>query len=345
MHIFSGGQPDFFGLDIGSGGLRVVQLRKAKQAKSLLRYGEVALKLDLDNPSASAQALAQAISQLVKKTDITTKNVVANLPSNKAFTTIIDMPRLNPAETAKAIAYQAASLIPMALEQSKLDWAVIGPSPSDPTKVEVLLSSVPKDFVEGRLNVLEAAGFNVLAFEPDGMALARSLPPAEASEPYLLLDMGHQASDLVIAVGGTAKLARAVPLGADQVIKAAMANLNIEEAQAEQFVFKFGLSQDKLEGQIRGAIQTTIDGLAAELDKSIKFFATRYPGAKISKLIVTGGASTLPELPLYLANKFSLSVEIGNAWRNVMPGSVKQDELMAVSNRFAVAVGLAERDV
>jgi len=84
--------------------------------------------------------------------------------------------------------------------------------------------------------------------------------------------------------------------------------------------------------------------LAAEIDKSIKFFQTRYVGATIDRIIVTGGASTIPEFPLYLANKFGLNVEIGNAWRNVAFSADRQAELLALSNQFSVAVGLAERN-
>ena len=59
---------------------------------------------------------------------------------------------------------------------------------------------------------------------------------------------------------------------------------------------------------------------------------------------MTGGASALPEFPLYIANKFGLNVEIGNAWRNVSFPANRQNELLAASNHFGVAAGLAERD-
>jgi hypothetical protein len=51
----------------------------------------------------------------------------------------------------------------------------------------------------------------------------------------------------------------------------------------------------------------------------------------------------LPEFPLYLANKFAINVEIGNAWRNISFPPDRQNELLAVSNHFGVAAGLAER--
>ena len=84
--------------------------------------------------------------------------------------------------------------------------------------------------------------------------------------------------------------------------------------------------------------------LVGEIDKSIKFFQTRYQGTKLEKVIVTGGASTIPEFPLYVANKVGLNVEIGNSWRNVAYAQDRRNELLAVSNQFATAVGLAERN-
>ena len=63
----------------------------------------------------------------------------------------------------------------------------------------------------------------------------------------------------------------------------------------------------------------------------------------MSRMIITGGASALPEFPVYMANKFGLEVEIGNAWRNVSFSPERQNELLAVSNYFGVAAGLAER--
>lgn len=80
-----------------------------------------------------------------------------------------------------------------------------------------------------------------------------------------------------------------------------------------------------------------------EVEKSIKFFQARYTDTKVDRMVVTGGASVLPEFPLYLANKFGVNVEIGNAWRNVTFAPDRQNELLAISNQFGVAVGLAER--
>lgn len=335
----------FFGLDIGTTAVRLVELHGSGPVKTLVKYAYVPVdsKIVLSDSKSDQQKLAQVIKDLLGQARMTTRNVAVGIPSQRVFTAVVDFDRLPPAELAKAIRYQADSLIPTPLDSSKIDWGVIGDSPKDKTKVEVLLSSVENTFIEQRLDMLESIGLEVIAFEPDNLALTRAMVAQDGSGPQMVLDIGSKTTDLVVTMNGAPRLTRSIPTGAEAIIRAAAQNLNIEDKQARQFVFKFGLGKDKLEGRIYDAIIGTIDILTGEIDKSIKFFQSRYSDTKINRMIVTGGASALPEFPLYLANKFGLEVEIGNAWRNVSFSPERQNELLAVSNHFGVAAGLAER--
>lgn len=335
----------FFGLDIGARSIRVVELRDSGKQKELIRYAYVPIdpKLALSDSPADQAKLMKIVSDLISQAKLTTKNVAVGVPSQRVFTTIADIDRVPTDELDKAIHFQADAFIPTAVADSKIDWALLGDSPSDKTKQEILLSSIPNAYIESRLDMLESIGLNVIAFEPNNLAMARALVSKDATLPQLVIDIGSQSTDLVITLGGMPHLTRSIPTGVEAIVRSAMQNLNVDEKQASQFVFKFGMSKDKLEGQVYQAINTTVDGLLHEIDKSIKYFQTRYSVAKIDRMIVSGGASVIPELPLYFANKSGLNVEIGNAWRNVTFNRDRQNELLAISNQFAVAVGLAER--
>jgi type IV pilus assembly protein PilM len=344
MKLLSG-VSDFFGLDFGTTAIRLVQLHGTGKLKTLVKYAYVPVdsKLTQSDSKADQQRVSSIVRDLLAQAKVSTSNVAVNLPSTSVFTTVVDMDRLSKDELGKSIRYQADSLIPTPVAESKIDWAIIGDSPVDKNKLEVLLSSAPNKFIEERLDILEATGLNVIAFEPDNMALARALIAVDSTAPQMVIDIGHRNTDMVISMNGAPRLSRVLPTGIEALVRAAVQNLNIDDKQAEQFVFKFGLDQSKLEGQVYRAIISTIELLTAEIDKSIKFFSSRYNNAKIDRIIVTGGASALPEFPLYLANKFGLNVEIGNAWRNVSFAPDRQNELLAVSNQFSVATGLAER--
>lgn len=339
------GVSEFFGLDIGTTAIRLVELHGSGQVKALVKYAylPVSSKIAVSDSKADQAKLMQSVRDLLGQAKVTTRNVAVGLPSQKVFTTVVDIDRLSPGEIAKTIQFQADALIPTPMADSKIDWAVIGDSPKDKNKVEVLLTSITNEFIEGRLDMLESIGLNVIAFEPDHMALTRAVIPADATTPQMVIDIGSKATDMVVSMNGAPRLARAIPTGFEAILRAASQNLNIDDKQAQQFVNKFGLSKDKLEGQIYNAIISTVEILVTEIDKSIKFFQARYPEVKIERIIMTGGASALPEFPLYIANKFGISVEIGNAWRNVSFPADRQNELLAASSSFGVAAGLAER--
>lgn len=344
MSLFTG-VSDFFGLDIGTSAVRLVELRGGGPAKQLVRYGFVPIdiKLSMSDAKADQQKVAQVIQQLLSEVHVGSKNVVVGIPSNRVFTTLVDMDKLGQSDLNNTIKYQADSIIPTPVAESKIDWAVVGDSPKDANKVEVLLTSVPNDHIEARLDLLESIGLNVIAFEPDNLAVVRALVAPDATTPQVVLDIGQNSTDLVITMNGAPRLTRSIATGSEAIVRAAMQNLSIDQQQANQFVFKFGLSKDRLEGQIYNAIVSTVDILVAEIEKSIKFFSGRYQTG-VERIIISGAGAVLPELPAYIANKTGTNVEIGNSWRNVNPGSAQQNDLMAVSPYFAVAAGLAERE-
>jgi len=339
------GSTDFFGLDLGTTAARIVQLSGTGSTKQLVKYAQVPINSDVASSDSNAdqQKVAQALKELISTTRINTKDVAVGLPSNKVFTTVVDIDRLPVNELANAIHYQADSIIPTPISESKLDWAVVGNSPKDKTKQEILLTSVTNEFIEKRLDMLESIGLNVIAFEPDNLALSRALLAPDVANPQMVLDVGHKTTDIVIVMNGAPRLTRSIPTGVEAIIRSATQNLGIDAKRAEQFVFKFGLGEDKLEGQIYNAIVGTVEIIMNDIQKSIKFFNSRYNGATPERIIVSGAAVTMPDFPKYIANVTGLNVEIGNTWRNVSYPSNKANELMAISSNFGVAIGLAER--
>lgn len=339
------GVSDFFGLDIGTSAVRLVELKGGGPVKQLVRYGSIPIdiKLSMSDARPDQQKVAQVVKDLLVQAQVASKNVVVGIPSQRVFTTLVDVDRMSESELANAIKYQADTIIPTPVAQSKIDWAMIGDSPKDKSKVEVLITSVPTEYVENRLDLLESIGLNVIAFEPDNLALARALVAPNTAAPQMAIDLGQNSTDIVVTMNGAPRLTRSIPTGASAIVRAAAQNLNIDEQQANQFVYKFGLSKDRLEGQVYSAVITTIDILAAEIDKSVKFFTNRYQ-VGVERIIVAGAAAVIPELPAYIASMVGLNVEIGSAWRNVTLGSADQGELAAASPYFGVAAGLAERN-
>lgn len=343
MGIFSQ-QQEYFGLDIGSGGIRVVQL-KSSGKPVLMTYGHVAVppKVAQSDAPADIAKVAAIVRQLIKDARISTKNVIAGVPSSKVFATVITTPRLSHDDLAKAIKLQADQYIPINIKDVKLDFVVLGPGKTNEEQ-EVLIVAAPNTVTEKYLSICEQAGLDLIALEPNAIALSRAAVQAN-DLAVLVLDIGSIATDISIVHANMPKLLRSINVGGTTFIRAVAQNLGLDDAQADQFTKKFGLTQTKLEGQVLKAIKPSMDQLTAEISRSINFFVNQYPQVKLEKLVLCGGTTSLPELPTYLSTATGLPVEIGNAWAKVQYPSQLQNQLMGIATEFGVATGLAERDL
>ncbi len=334
---------NYFGLDIGNAGVRVVQLRRGAGKPTLVTYGDAPL------PPGAAQSdspidqdkIVEVIRQLVKDARISSTKVVAGIPSNQAFASTITTPRLTEGDLEKAMRLQAEQYVPMAVDQVKMDWEVVGPGKTD-KDMQVLLVSAPNTVINKYLSIVEKAGLEMQALEVNAIALSRSLMPANGLA-VIIVNIGSTTSDITIVQSGTPRLIRSVNVGGNTFVKAISQNLGLDEVQAQQFAQKFGLTQTKLEGQVFRAIKSSLDLLTDEIDKSVKFFNTQNEGVKLEKMILTGGTAALPELPVYMANTSGLPVEMGNPWANVSYPAAIGDRLMMIGLEYGIAVGLAQR--
>lgn len=337
---------DFFALDIGTTAVRALELKGGSGSWSLVRYGSapVDMKVATSDSPEDRKRLGEAITSLLSQAGITTKNVVVGIPSSKTFVTIVDLPDMPHAELANTIKYQAEQYIPMSLEEVKIDWSPLGKSLRDDSKIEVLLASVANKFSEERLDLIEGLGLNVVAFEPDSIALVRSLVPAGSQGGALIMDIGDFSTDIVAVVDGMPRLVRTLPTGMQTLTKAVQQNLSIDQNQASQFILKFGLYPDRLEGQIYKALEGSLDQFVSEVNKTVKFFQTRYPNVPISQCILSGYAVSIPAFNEYMHSKTSLPMNVGNPWQHVHYGADQEQNLLQLAPKFAVVAGLAERN-
>ncbi|MDB5168441.1 MAG: type pilus assembly protein PilM [Candidatus Saccharibacteria bacterium] len=340
------GVGDFFALDIGTNAVRVVQLENNGQNNwTLAHYGYAPVDLQTTSASSkeSERRLGEIIMTAVGQSGIKTKNVVIGLPSQKSFMTVIDVPNMPEAELRNTIKYQIDQYIPMAIDEAKVDWALLGQSMHNPQQQEVLLASTANSYAEERLEFVESLGLNVIAAEPDPIAIIRSLLPSDIKDGRLIIDVGELSTNLVITYGDTPRLVRTIPTGLASLIKAAVQNLNVQEDQARQFIIKFGLAPDRLEGQVFRAVENVLEGFAAELTKSIKFFQTRYPNTPVGGILLSGYASVIPKFGEYVTAKTGVASVQANPWQKVKVQQSDQQQLIAIATEFATAVGLAQR--
>ncbi|MFZ3009438.1 MAG: type IV pilus assembly protein PilM [Candidatus Microsaccharimonas sp.] len=340
------GVGDFFALDIGTNAVRVLQLSSTgPDSWALVHFGYAPLdeKTSESNSPESQRRLGEVIMTAVGQSGIRSKNVIIGLPSAKTFTTVVEVPTMPENELRSTMKYQVDQYIPMAVAEAKVDWALLGPSLHDPKQQEVLIASTANAYAEERLEFIEGLGLDVIAAEPDPLAMVRSLLPAGIPDARLIIDVGEQSTDLAITYAGSPRLVRTIPMGVRSLVKAAVQNLNVQDDQARQFILKFGLAPDRLDGQVYRAIESTLDNFATELTKSIKFFQTRYPNTPVGGILLSGFSAVVPQFGDYVTAKTGIASSLANPWQKVRVSQSDQQQLMSVASEFATVIGLAQR--
>ena len=103
--------------------------------------------------------------------------------------------------------------VPMAMADAKADYVIMGLSPNDPAKTEVLVSSVAKDYAESTMEMIEKTGLNIIAMEPEPLAAARALTPPGAIDATMIVDFGEKSTDLVVTFKNQPRLVRSIRIG------------------------------------------------------------------------------------------------------------------------------------
>ena len=340
------GVGDFFALDIGTNSIRMIQLSGDLDKGWVLEkfaYVPVDPKITKDNSENGKRQLAEVILGAREQAGIRTKNIAVGLPARKTYTAIIEVPNAPQNELAKTVKYEADQYVPMSVDEAKIDFAILGVSPNDPKKAEILLSSTDNSYAEEVLENIEKLGLNVIAQEPEPIAMVRALAPIGVQDARMIIDLGETSTDLVVMYQGSPRLVRSIPGGLASFVRTVENSLRVREDQARQFILKFGLAQDKLEGKVYEALGSVLESFASELTKSVRFFQNRYAGVQFGGIILSGFSGIIPFMAEYIEMKTGVATIQGNPWQYVKVTPEQQQLLLPVASEFGVAIGLAER--
>lgn len=338
---------EFFGLDIGSYNLKVVQLVKSGKQYRLVAFGSgPSTRKGLASESdADLTALAGAIKKLHQEAKISTKNVTTALPQDQVFTRTVNLPPLSEEELRSAIKWEAEQYVPIPLEEATIAYQVVGQIKVDTQqKTQVLIVAAPKKLVDKTLRVLKAAGLNCVGLETEIVAMARSLVPP-GGDIALVIDLGAKATDMAVVENGLVVFSRSIATAGEALTRAVASGLGLDPTQAEAYKKAYGVDPQKLEGKVREAIGPILDVVVKEIEKTVEYYRSETKKT-VKRVILSGGTAGLPEVVGLMASKLSLEIQIGDPFiQVVMEEALKKQFSQAQAPLFTIAVGLAMKNL
>ena len=132
----------------------------------------------------------------------------------------------------------------------------------------------------------------------------------------LIVDIGGKITVLTIVESGFIRFSATVSVAGDNFTQAISRKLNIPLVKAEELKINCGLDPNKEKGSIMLILQGVLQEIMNEIKKSISFYEEKS-GQKITKILLCGGSSFLPELPVYIEANLGVATKVPDPWEGI----------------------------
>jgi len=338
------------GLDIGSSSVKAVELKPAGKSYKVTALGREAVPPDsiVDGAIIDGASVVEAIRRLFDRHGIKTREVAASLSGNAVIVKKISLPTMTDAELSESIYWEAEQYIPFDIQDVNLDYQVLDPGnpAAGKSTMDVLLVAAKKEKIADYTGVIGQAGRSAVVVDVDAFALQNAYEANYGIEPgavVVLLNLGASATNINILQGDQSVFTRDISIGGNAYTEALQKELNLPYEPADRL--KRGEAVDGVAyDEARPVLRAVTENVILEVQKTFDFFRATATFERITRVVVSGGASRAEGVIDMLAERFDAPVEVFDPFRKVAYDAKKFNAAPeTVGPMVAVAVGLALR--
>ena len=351
LSIFNPKARSLIGLDISSSAVKMVELANdGKGGYRVERYAIEILPRDAvtDGNIVNLDAATETIKRAWRKLATSTRAVAAALPASHVITKkIIVAAGYREQELETIVESEANQYIPFALDEVNLDFQVLGPAPSSPDEIEVLIAASRKEKVEDRVAAIDGAGLKPAVIDVESYAVLSSLELVQHQLPergkgkiIALVDVGANLTNLTVLRDGQQLYAREQAFGGNQLTQdiARLYGMTFDEAEVEK---RRNALPDNYEAEL---LQPFVESMALEVSRALQFFFTSTQFSKVDHIVLSGGCAVLPRADEVVASRTQIDTVVANPFANmVLSERVRANSLLADASSLMIACGLALR--
>lgn len=354
---FSNTINNVIGIDIGTSTLKAVQVKRESGKIILETYGELALGPYAQEPAGkvvtlTAETIAQAMNDLLREANTTTKNVVFSIQSQATLVFVISLPKVSESELAQIIPNEARKYIPVPLTEVSLDWYVIPEKQtytqeeeseihSKKPTMEIVVVAVRNETLSQYKQIAEHAQVILHGEEIEVFSSIRSLFHREIA-PTMVIDYGASTTKVSIIEYGVVRAYHVVNRGSAFMTESLARALSIDFQTAEEKKRKEGIALEA-SAEIRDALTSSAQYVISEI-KAILLQYERQSQKVVTKIFLTGGGSQLKGFQELVHKEFGVDTVYADPFDKVDAPEFMRPVLKQAGPEFSVALGLALRD-
>ena len=375
------GRSGTIGVDIDRGSIKAVQLQSSGVGYVLQHVGYHRLPpgVIVEGEVADQNLLAAEIREFWDSHAFKGRSITFGVSNQKVVVRLLDFPHMRPEDLQGAISFEAQDHIPMPLDEAVLDYVVLGPREERADLDRVLVVAAQREMISRYTSAVRAGGLRPEGVDVKALSLTRSTLP----DPFfgedgavLLLDVGAEITNLVVADRGNPVLTRFVPVGLGDFVAAVVELADLPEDEAERQALdprvnlgdghvEEGRPQEQAEGEdgevqrveaedfdpalvydVRRGLEGAAQTLADEVQRSIEHHRSQEAARDVSRVLISGEAALIPGLDVYLGDLLGVPTSRGKPVDKLSANrsNIEDGQLRAMEPVLAVAFGLAMED-
>ena len=361
-----------WGIDIGQSALKALRLEMVDGKPTATAFDYVEHTKILSQPDADPDTLIrEALDKFLSRNDVENDDIAVGIAGQSGLARFVKLPPVEAKKIAEIVKFEAKQQIPFPLEEVVWDFQKIaGGEAVDgfALETEIGLFAMKRDVIARYLgyftgskvevNLVQMSPLALVNFatyellkkdEPKKVMGGEDAEEAEA-EPdptprgkkrcTVVMDVGTDASNLIITDGAKIIWQRPIPLGGNNFTRALTKELKLTFAKAEHLKRNAAKSPDM--PTILKAIKPVLTDFVGEVQRSLGYFTNTHRDAHVAHLVGLGSAFKLPGLQKYLADKLALEVKKPSKFTKLHGETVLNDPLFQENLlTFPVAYGLA----
>ncbi len=331
------------GLDIGSGYLKIVQLKDTKSGYELELFDMLPLppELIVDGAIIDSLRVVDSLKELARKAKIKSKDAVISMAGHSSvIIKRVALPEMSEEELYESIKFEAEQYIPFDIEDVNLDFQILGPK-EEPGQMDVILVAVKRDIINEYLSVVKESGFNCQIVDVNSFALENIYEvnyEIESGKNIALVNIGASTINMNILKGGTSVFTRDSAVGSNLHTEVLQREFNLTYDVAERL--KRGETVENISPQDAFSVmELASEEIIGEVNRSLEYFHE-----DINEVVLSGGCAIVKDFPRLLAEKIGVETKVMQPFKNIkIPKKFDATYIEEVAPIFAVSAGLALR--
>ena len=346
------GAEPYLGVDIGTTSIKIAEISMGKIRPKLQNYGilESYGHLERLNDAIQTNSLklaeketAELLKSILAKLKLKTNYASVSVPSFSAFITLIELPKMSDADTAKTVSFQLNQYIPLPASEVATEWFKVGEKSDEKgfDKQEILITSIPNGQIKRYQNVFNLAGLKLKSLEIESLSLIRAIVGSDPT-PTLLVDIGARSTNMAVSERGFLKHNRQTDFSGGSLTQAIANGLDINARRAEELKKQKGLLGGRGDYELSTLIFPFLDVIINEADR-VRENYDKNNKHKIERVILAGGGANLLGLDKYFEKQINLPTVVGNPFSKIDYPPAIDPFVKDLGPALSVAIGLGLR--